>query len=273
MTEGAEKTNGRRGIHLILDVQEDALERALTLAMRRQQTDIRWISHFGVRDESRLREIIEGDQPELVFYHFYDRRLDTAVRRITKETGVLALDVFDPILKTLDYAIHEGLARPRNGRRVAGLFDTIDALEFAVKHDDGKNLATLPRADLVLIGVSRTSKTPLSIYLAHYGLKVGNVPIIPGVELPDVIRRMPKNRLIGLGINPRRLTNVRRARADRLPPGVSGDYARPEAIIREVSYAEDVMRRLRCFVIDVSHRAIEETAAEILKAIGREETG
>jgi hypothetical protein len=139
----------------------------------------------------------------------------------------------------------------------------VEAIEFAVKCDDGRDAGALLKADLVLIGVSRTSKTPLSIFLAHTGLKVANFPVVPEVKPPDVLQRIPPGRIVGLTIAAEQLLGIReeRLKAICLPPG--SRYATLERIYEELEHAGELFRKLGCVVIDVTNKAIEETAAII----------
>lgn len=144
-------------------------------------------------------------------------------------------------------------------------FKRVEAVEFAVKYDDGKNPWGLLKADIVLVGVSRTSKTPLSMYLAHKKLKVANVPLVPEVPPPEELFRLPSHKVIGLVIDALQLNEIRQERLKSM--GLSGDanYANVERILVELEYAKGIMKRLRCPVIDVSNKAVEETANRILE--------
>ncbi len=150
-------------------------------------------------------------------------------------------------------------------------FKRVEAVEFAVKYDDGKNPWGLPKADVVLVGVSRTSKTPLSMYLAHKKLKVANVPLVPEVPPPEELFRIPPQKIIGLVIDAMQLNEIRQERLKAM--GLSGDanYANVERILAELEYAKGIMKRLRCPVIDVSNKAVEETANRILEIALRAE--
>jgi regulator of PEP synthase PpsR (kinase-PPPase family) len=144
-------------------------------------------------------------------------------------------------------------------------FKRVEAVEFAVKYDDGKNPWGLLKADVVLVGVSRTSKTPLSMYLAHKRLKVANVPLVPEVPPPEELFQIPPAKLIGLVIDPFKLNEIRSERLKTMGLSADASYANVERIMEELEYARAIMRKLRCTVIDVSNKAIEETANKILE--------
>ncbi|CAN5713009.1 pyruvate, water dikinase regulatory protein [soil metagenome] len=143
-------------------------------------------------------------------------------------------------------------------------FRRIEAVDFAIRFDDGKNPDGITQADVVLTGVSRTSKTPNCMYLAHhYGLKAANVPIVSGVEPPLALFQINPRKIVGLHIDPFLLQDIRTTRANVLGMPSSTDYADPDRIRQEVRQAKKLFRELKCHVIDVSAKAIEETSSEI----------
>ncbi|MDR3565182.1 MAG: kinase/pyrophosphorylase [Negativicutes bacterium] len=146
-------------------------------------------------------------------------------------------------------------------------FQRVEAVEFAVKYDDGKNPWGILKADIIIIGVSRTSKTPLSMYLAHKKVKVANVPMVPEVAPPEELFQVPSKRIVGLIINPLKLNEIRAERLKAMGLGPDANYANVERIGEELEYAKAIMRKLRCPIIDVSNKAIEETANKILEIV------
>ncbi|MDQ0205551.1 regulator of PEP synthase PpsR (kinase-PPPase family) [Alkalicoccobacillus murimartini] len=139
-------------------------------------------------------------------------------------------------------------------------FRKVEAIEFAVKYDDGRDPRGIIRADVVLIGVSRTSKTPLSQYLAHKRLKVANVPLVPEVEPPAELFKISPQKCIGLKISPEKLNSIRTERLKALGLKSEANYANINRIKEELAYSESVMTRIGCPVVDVSNKAVEETA-------------
>jgi len=144
-------------------------------------------------------------------------------------------------------------------------FRRVKAVEFAIQCDDGRNPPALPIADLVILGVSRTGKTPLSMYIANRGFKVANIPLIPEVDPPQEVFSVPKERLIGLVIDPLKLIQIREERLKLLglDPAASA-YANRERVRRELEYASNIMSQLGCRIYDVTGRAVEENAQEIM---------
>ncbi|AEG59437.1 pyruvate, water dikinase regulatory protein [Desulforamulus ruminis] len=150
-------------------------------------------------------------------------------------------------------------------------FRRVEAIEFAVKYDDGKDPRGILRADLVVLGVSRTSKTPLSMYLAHKRIKAANVPLVPEVAPPQEIFNLPPHKTIGLTIKPGQLNIIRTERLKTLGLTSHADYASPERILKELEYAESIMKRVGCPIIDVTNKAVEETASKVLEIYYRGE--
>lgn len=152
-------------------------------------------------------------------------------------------------------------------------FNRMEAIDFAIKYDDGKDPRGLLLADIVLIGVSRTSKTPTCMYLAqNRGIKASNVPLVYNVQPPKELFELPPGRIIGLNLNVDILHEIRTARLQNLGLTSKASYANPDHIRNEIEYAQNLFRRLRCPVVDVTNKAIEETAAEILEITQRKET-
>lgn len=146
-------------------------------------------------------------------------------------------------------------------------FKKIEAVEFAVKYDDGKDPRGLAKADIILIGVSRTSKTPLSMYLAHKRYKVANIPLVPEVAPPDELFNQPPSKVIGLTITPEHLFEIRKERLKSLGLNATASYASLKRIIEELNYADTIIQRLGCRSINVTNKAVEETAGKILEMI------
>jgi len=154
----------------------------------------------------------------------------------------------------------------------AKYYKKIEAMEFAIQYDDSKDHSGIKNADVVLVGLSRTSKTPICIYLANRGIKALNVPLIPEVPMPEELLNIDRKKIIGLTIDPMNLIDIRRNRLNRMDKSarLSAEiqYANAERILYELEFAEKIMKRLKCKVIDVTNRAIEDTALLIMETIG-----
>lgn len=147
-------------------------------------------------------------------------------------------------------------------------FKRIEAMEFAMQYDDSKDYRGLKNADVVLIGLSRTSKTPLCMYLANKGVKAINIPLMPEVGVPDEIYEIDRKKIFGLTINPLRLIEIRKKRLDKFHRITTDiEYAGDARVLEELEFADKIMRKIGCKIIDVTERAIEDTALIILEKI------
>jgi len=223
-----------------------------------------------VRLEEEMRRIVERarEQQALVVFTVVSVSHREMLRRLCDEQGVETVDLIGALIAKL--AQYLG-ARPRG---VPGLLHTIDeeyfrrieAVEFTVKNDDGAEPRSLPKADLVLVGVSRTSKTPLSTFLAQKGYKVANVPLVYGIDPPAELFQVGEEKVFGLTIRVEELLRIRQARLRHL--GMPGDasYGQREHVQREIQWAQSMFREHPAWpVIDMTGKAIEETAADILR--------
>lgn len=202
----------------------------------------------------------------LIFTTVLEPVRDAIVARCAEYT-VPCFDVMSPLLTFFEEVVQ---AKPR---REAGIthrldenyFKRVEAVEFAVKYDDGKDPRGVKKADVVIIGVSRTSKTPLSMYLAHKNVKVANIPLVPEVPVPAELYEISSKKVIGLTTNPIKLNEIRQERLKALGLNDSANYASLERILQELEYADGIMKRIGCPVIDVASKAVEETANIILE--------
>ncbi len=194
---------------------------------------------------------------------------------ITSECEKYNILYFD-LLKPLLSGFSDLLGRePKNESGLnhkldAKYFRKIAAIEFAVKYDDGKDPRGITKADIVLIGVSRTSKTPLSMYLANKNIKVANVPLVPEVPIPDELYQISTKKIIGLTTDPIKLNEIRQERLKALGLSDSAVYANVERILEELEYSDKIMKALKCPVINVSSKAVEETAGVILSLMEKQ---
>ena len=204
----------------------------------------------------------------LVVFSLVEGDVVDALKHEAEERNVVAVDLLGPLIMRVAQRLK---VEPKHQPGILhgfseDYFDRIDAVEFAVRHDDGANLRTLHEADIVLTGVSRTSKTPLSMYLAQRGFKTGNVPLVPGLEPPKELLEVDKRRVFGLSVDPGTLLSVRTARM-RSMRGPSGSaYTDPDQVMLELDRARKLFRARGWKQIDVSGRAVEENASKIIDA-------
>ncbi|MGY3723972.1 hypothetical protein SAMN05421767_13319 [Granulicatella balaenopterae] len=180
-----------------------------------------------------------------------------------------SLDCLSPLVQAISEQLQEEpTERTREKYRLDDeYFKRIAAIEFAVKYDDGKDPRGFSESDVVLLGVSRTSKTPVSIYLAHKGYKASNLPLIPEVPLPKELYQVDAKKLIGLMVNPITIMKFRQSRLDALGMGPEVSYIEMDRIKEELRYQREVFCELGAKVIDVNHMSIEETAQKIIEHI------
>jgi regulator of PEP synthase PpsR (kinase-PPPase family) len=224
-----------------------------------------------VHSEQAVRDIVAeaAAAGAAIVYTLIQPLLRRCMQDTASRAGVPAVDVMGPVLDAIASASH-GRPRLQPGlvhRLDADYFRRVEAIEFAVRYDDGRDPRGLARADVVLIGVSRSSKTPVSMYLANRQFKVANVPLVPEVEPPPELYAVPVRKVVGLTINPNQLRDIRleRLRAIGLPAEAS--YGELGRITQELRYAQQVFARVGCPVIDVSNKAVEETATKVMELV------
>lgn len=221
-----------------------------------------------VVDKKFLMEILNSGKNEdaIIIYTLVDESLSTLTKEYCQNEGLSNIDLMSPILSEI------AKKTDRKPRREPGIirkldetyFKRVEAIEFAVKYDDGKDPRGVLKSDIVLVGISRTSKTPLSMYLANKNIKVANVPLVPEIPLPKELNDINPKKIIGLTNTPEKLNKIRQERLKALGLSSNANYANLERILQELDYSDAVMKKLGCPVIDVSNKAIEETAGIIL---------
>ncbi|MGO1579901.1 MAG: pyruvate, water dikinase regulatory protein [Peptoniphilaceae bacterium] len=189
------------------------------------------------------------------------------IERKAKDLNLYTVDVMGmPMLQLEKILGYPPLREPGLIRRLdENYFKKVEAVEFAVKYDDGKDPRGAKKADICLVGISRTSKTPLSMYLANKLYKVANIPLVPEVPVPKEVYEKDARRVIGLTCNPDKLITIREERLKSLGLSGSAKYANLSRIKDELKYSKQIMEELGCVVIDVSNKAIEETAEIIIE--------
>lgn len=257
-------------LHLISDATGETLL-AAGRAAAAQYPDTRAIEHIYplIRSERQVAKVMEDidAEPGIVLYTVIDTGLAAMIEDRCATMGLPAVSVLEPVLKTF----HAYLGAP-SGKRVgaqhdldATYFRRIDALNFTMEHDDGQLAQDADDADVVIVGVSRTSKTPTSIYLANRGVKTANIPIVLGMPLPDAVVAARKPLVVGLIASPDRVSHVRQNRVLGNTIGYdSSVYVDRTHIAEEIAYARQLCARHGWPLIDVTRRSIEETAAAIL---------
>lgn len=259
-------------LHLVSDATGETLN-AVAKAACAQFDTARPIEHFYalVRSRRQLDQVLQSiaDAPGVVLFTMVNDELRAVLEQRCGELGLPVIAVMDPVVDLLGSYLGAPVSHKPGRQHVldAEYFDRIEALNFTMAHDDGQNVADLHEADVVLIGISRTSKTPTCIYLANRGIKAANVPLVPTQPLPPGIEMLEGPLVVGLTASPDRLLHIRRNRLRFLQESMDTDYADFDAITREIGAARRLFVQRGWPVIDVSRRSIEETAASILSLL------
>lgn len=235
--------------------------------------DINIVKCKNVRTEAQVEPLIDevAQKEGMLVYTVVSKNLRKHISTYSAQKNVPAIDLLGPLLTGLDgFLGHSQLIHQ------AGLLHTVDekyfkrieAIEYTVKHDDGKTFSALNDADIILVGISRTSKTPLSIFLSHKGFKVANIPLVLNVPLPEELSKVDQRKVVGLIIDADTLLRIRRKRLEKFGQDPGSEYASREHVFREIDYANTLFRQNRRWpVFNITDRALEETAAEIVKVV------
>ncbi len=219
-------------------------------------------------DEKHLLDILNSGKNEdaIIVYTLVDEKLLNITENFCKKEYLSHIDLMTPLLREISNKTNIKPKRePGIIRKLdESYFKRVEAIEFAVKYDDGKDPRGILKSDIVLVGISRTSKTPLSMYLANKNVKVANVPLVPEIPIPKEVFEIDPKKIIGLTNSPEKLNRIRAERLKSLGLSSESSYAQLERILQELEYSEKVMDKLDCPVINVSNKAIEETAGIIL---------
>ena len=257
-------------LHLVSDATGETLI-TVARAAAAQYDNVVAVEHVYplVRTPKQLERVIAEIEaaPGIVLYTLLEGTLTERLESKCREFGVPCLSVLGPVLRLLQ-AYLGAETTPKIGAQHmlnAEYFRRIDALNYTMLHDDGQHVGDLEEADVVLLGVSRTSKTPTSIYLANRGVKTANVPLVTGVPLPPQIERLKKPLVVGLYASPERIVQIRQNRLLGLNASVEDDpYVDRQAVAEEIAFSRKLCARHNWPSIDVTRRSIEETAAAVM---------
>jgi len=205
----------------------------------------------------------------VLIYTMASPKLRQKITELGRLNGVPTVDILGPVLTRLSDLLEiSPLAKPGLFRQLdSDYFKRIEAVDFTIKHDDGIGLSSITGAEIVLLGVSRTSKTPVSIYLSYRGWKVANIPIMLDEELPKELHKIDQKKIIALTISPRRLEMIRCQRQSKLSSDIHSSYIDIEQIRREVLFAVRLFEQGSWPILDVTYKSIEETATEVMRLI------
>jgi [pyruvate, water dikinase]-phosphate phosphotransferase / [pyruvate, water dikinase] kinase len=259
-------------LHLISDATGETLT-TMAKAAAVQYAQVRPIEHVHplVRTLRQLERVLDEveQSPGIVLYTIVKRELIERIERRCRELKVPSLHVLEPIMKLFEAHLGAPQTPVVAGQHTvdADYFRRIDALNFAMAHDDGQLPQDLNAADIIILGISRTSKTPTSIYLAQRGYKTANLPLVPGIPLPPALTEPHRAFVVGLVASPDRIAEIRRNRVQIMADRDLSEYVDRTEIANELAYSRRLCARYNWPLIDVTRRSIEETAAAIIRLL------
>ncbi|WP_226036930.1 pyruvate, water dikinase regulatory protein [Aquibacillus saliphilus] len=253
------------------ETAEFVVKAALSQFIQDGEYELKRIPYVQSVDVLRKAVHQASQQGAIIGFTLVNPEYRDLLREEAVKVGIECIDIMGPMIEAMERVFTKAPKREPGlvHKLDQDYFKRVEAIEFAVRYDDGRDPAGITKADIVLIGVSRTSKTPLSQYLAHKRLKVANVPIVPEVEPPNELFYVNPSKCIGLKISPEKLNEIRRERLRALGLGDHASYANMNRIHQELTHFEQVVNRINCPVIDVSNKAVEETANVILNLINK----
>lgn len=261
-------------IYLISDsTGETAVTMTRAATVHYTQVDIHMVRNKNVRSEEQVDRVIDEAFPRnaLIIHTVASPHLRNYIAEKASAKGLFQVDLLGPLLDTLDSYLNISDKTKQAGilRSVdENYYNRVSAIEFTVQHDDGKLLNDLDQADIVLIGISRTSKTPLSLFLAHKGWKVANIPLVPKQPLPTEVFNLDQRKIVALIIEPSSLQKIRKNRLEKFGQDPGGDYARMDKIYEEIEYAKEIYKQNKRWpVFNVTDKALEETASDIARLV------
>ncbi len=260
-----------RKIYIISDATgQSALHILRAALVQFEAARARIMVFHDIDSRAGLKKILDQAREEkaLIAFTFVKKEMRDYANRYCTRHAILHHDILGPLILNLSSYLHrEPLETPSLLRKVdERYFKRIDAIEYTLAHDDGRGVERLKEADIVLVGVSRSSKTPTSFFLAQEGYKVANVPIVPDIPLPEELLAIDQHKIVCLNIDPEVLQKVRQVRQQR--SGLKASYSDFKKIFAEVEYIQDLVRKHRSWkVVDTTNKSIEETAWEVIHAV------
>jgi len=259
-------------IHLVSDSTGETLN-AMARAVCARFTDILPIEHIyalvrSTRQLDRALEEIAG-APGVVMHTIIDPNLRSALEEGCRRLEMPCIAALDPVVSAMSRYLGARISTRVGAQHALNndYFDRIEALDYAIAHDDGQGGQDLTQADVILVGVSRTSKTPTCIYLAHRGVRAANVPLVPGRPPPEELFTLKNTLIVGLMTTPERLIQIRRNRLLSLKENRESDYVETDAVRAEIIAARRLFEKQGWPIIDVTRRSVEETAAAIINLL------
>ena len=261
-------------VYQVSDSTGETLDR-IFIALKAQFTsfECKTIHYSFTRTKNQIDKIISKSKSEknvIILYTIVDKELSKYLVEETKKNNIPSFEVLGNLITDFSKLLKQEATRIPSGQHALDkeYYKRIEAVQFTMSHDDGKIVNDLNKSDVILVGVSRTSKTPTSMYLANRGYKVSNIPIIPNKNLPEaLIESCKKTFVVGLVCDTNRLLDVRRNRIHSMHEDRPGDYTNEEEILKELENSKKLFRKFNWPIIDVTRKSVEETAASIIKIL------
>ena len=259
-------------IYQVSDSTGETLDR-IFLAIKAQFSNFECKTiHFSfTRTVNQINKIIskcKSEQNVIVLYTIVDNSLAKYLASKCKKKGIPYFEVLGNLISGFSKLLDQKASRKPSGQHILDeeYYKRIEAVQFTMTHDDGKIISDLKKSDIILVGVSRTSKTPTSIYLANRGYRTANIPVIPNKNLPEQLtQNLEKKCIIGLVCDPARLSDVRRNRVQSMHEDRPGEYTNEKKIINELKNSKKLFKKYNWPIIDVTRKSVEETAASVIK--------
>ena len=264
--------NNTYQIYLISDSTGETLDR-IFLALKAQFSNIDYeVSQFSfTRTENQILKILDkakNNKNSVILYTIVDNNLAKYLANAGEKKNIPCFSVLGNLILNFSKILNQRASHQPSGQHVLNdeYYDRIEAIQFTMSHDDGNSISDIEKSDIILLGVSRTSKTPTSIYLANKGFKTSNIPLVNENSLPEKIKQNPKlTCVVGLNTEPERLVDIRKNRMSSLKETENKTYTSIENIQKEVIDAKKTFQKYKWPSIDVTRKSVEETAASIIK--------
>ena len=259
-------------IYLISDSTGETLDR-IFLALKAQFLNIKYKIHSYsfTRTENQILKILEDakkNKNSIILYTIVDNNLAKYLTNISEDKKIPCFGILGNLILNFSKILNQKATHEPSGQHIMNeeYYDRIEAIQFTMNHDDGNLINEIDKSDIILVGVSRTSKTPTSIYLANKGFKTSNIPLINKNSLPEKLKQNPKLAcVVGLSSEPERLVDLRKNRMNSLKETENIKYTNLENIKKEVLDAKKTFQKYKWPLIDVTRKSVEETAASIIK--------
>ncbi len=259
-------------IYLISDSTGETLDR-IFLALKAQFKNFNYKVHqySFTRTENqilKILDILKKEKNSIVLYTIVDKNLANFLLELTKKNNIPCFSVLGDLINNFSKILNQKASHIPSGQHILNeeYYDRIEAIQFTMNHDDGNLSNEINKSDVVLLGVSRTSKTPTSIYLANRGIRTSNIPLIDENSIPDLLKKNPKSLcVVGLISEPSRLSDIRKNRINILKETESTNYTNFEKITKEVEESKKMFKKYGWPMIDVTRKSVEEIAASVIK--------